>query len=123
MLLMIVGGMLAMAALRFRQGRIVQSGWIAAFAGALILGAFAWAVSVGGLQVYERFFGLAETGVVQTFRDNRGFFLDYTLEEVFWEYPFGGGLGRWMMACFGGLRTAFSGLASFAHVWLFDGGV
>ena len=78
--------------------------------------------------MYERFFGLAETGVVRTFRDNRGFFLDYTLEEVFWEYPFGGGLGRWgMMAVYFGEPTnwQFPGL----HVeiqptgWLFDGGV
>ncbi len=128
MLLMILGCMLAIAALRFRQGRIVQSGWIAAFAGALILGAFTWAVSVGGDVVYDRFFGIAETGVVQTFRDNRGFFLDYTLEEVFWEYPFGGGLGRWgMMAVYFGEPSnwRFPGL----HVeiqptgWLFDGGV
>ncbi len=128
MLLMILGCMLAVAALRFRQGRIVQSWWIAAFAGALILGAFTWAVSVGGDVVYQRFFGIAETGVVQTFRDNRGFFLDYTLEEVFWEYPFGGGLGRWgMMAVYFGEPTnwRFPGL----HVeiqptgWLFDGGV
>jgi hypothetical protein len=128
MLVMIVGCMLAIAALRLRQGRVVQSGWVAAFAGALIVGAFLWAVSVGGEVVYDRFFGIAETGVVQTFRDNRGFFLDYTLEEVFWQYPFGGGLGRWgMMAVYFGEPNnwQFPGL----HVeiqptgWLYDGGV
>jgi len=128
MLLMILGCMLAIAALRLRQGRIIQSWWIAAFAGALIVGAFTWAVSVGGDVVYERFFGIAETGVVQTFRDNRGSFLEYTLEEVFWEYPFGGGLGRWgMMSVYFAEPTnwLFPGL----HVeiqptgWLFDGGV
>ena len=81
----LIGCMIALALLRLRQGLVLQSGWIAAIGGGLTLAGFTWAVSVGGEAVYERFFGIAETGVVQTFQENRGLFLEYTLTESLFE--------------------------------------
>jgi hypothetical protein len=128
MLLMILGCMLTMALIRLRQGRIVQSGWTAALAGALVFGSFTWAVTVGGEIVEERFRGILETGVVQTYQENRGFFLDYTLSELIFEYPFGAGLGRWgMMAVYFGGTSNWQYPTLGAEIqptgWLFDGGV
>jgi hypothetical protein len=128
MLLMILGCMATMALIRLRQGRIVQSGWTAALAGALVFGSFTWAVTVGGEIVEERFRGIIETGVVQTYQENRGFFLDYTLSNLVFEYPFGAGLGRWGM-----MFVYFSDPGNWQYPqlhaelqptgWLLDGGV
>ena len=128
MLLMSIACMIAMAAIRLRQGRIVQSGWITVIAGSLTLAGFAWAVSVGGDVIFERFFGIAETGVMQTFQQNRGLFLNYTLSESLFEYPFGAGLGRWgMMTVY--FRESGNWLYPALHAeiqltgWLYDGGI
>lgn len=128
LLLIILGCMFMMALLRLRKGHIVQSTWIMAVAGGLVFGAFIWAVSVGGEAVAERFSGLAEAGVVQTFQQNRGHFLDYTLEEGLSEYPFGAGVGRWgMMVVYFGGSPDWRYPALHAEIqltgWLFDGGI
>jgi hypothetical protein len=128
LLIMAIGAMLAMAVLRLRQGRLVQSGWMAAIIGGIVVAAFTWAVSVGGDVVYERFFGITETGVMQTFQKNRGFFLEYTLRELLWEHPFGAGLGRWgMMTVYFGEPSNWQYPALHAEIqvtgWLYDGGV
>ena len=128
MLLMSIGCMAAMAVIRLRQGRVMQSGWIAMIAGGLTLAGFAWAVNVGGDVVYDRFFGITETGVVQTFRQNRGFFLEYTLTDSVFEYPIGAGLGRWgMMTVYFSEPANWMYPALHAEIqltgWLFDGGL
>ena len=128
-ILLIIGGcMLVMALLRLRKGHFVQSTSIALIAGALMVGAFVWAVNVGGEAVSERFTGLAETGVMQTFQQNRGHFLDYTLQEGLTEYPFGAGVGRWgMMIVYFGDSADWRYPPLYAEIqltgWLFDGGV
>ena len=73
--------MLVLALIRLRQGSVVQSGWIAASAGALVFGSFIWAVTVGGDVIQERFQGIVDSGVMQTYQDNRGFMLDYTIQR------------------------------------------
>jgi hypothetical protein len=128
MLLMCLGCMAAMAVIRLRQGRVVQSGWIAVIGGGLALAGFAWAVNVGGDVIYDRFFGITETGVVQTFRQNRGLFLEHTLSESVFEYPFGAGLGRWgMMTVYFSEPSNWLYPALHAEIqltgWLFDGGL
>jgi hypothetical protein len=66
--------------------------------------------------------------VVETFQQNRGHFLDYTLEEGLSEYPFGAGVGRWgmMVVYFGGLPDwRYPALHAEIQLtgWLFDGGI
>jgi hypothetical protein len=128
MLLMILGGMLLIALIRLRRGRILQSGWIAAAAAGLVVGAFVWAVAVGGESVSERFTGIVDEGMVQTYQQNRGIFLDYTFKELLFQYPLGAGVGRWgMMTLYFGDRGNWQYPPLHTEIqptgWLFDGGV
>jgi hypothetical protein len=128
MLLMVIGSMFVLALIRARQGNVVQSGWVAACAGALVFGAFIWAVTVGGDVIQRRFEGIVDSGVYQTYQGNRGFFLDYTIRELPFQYPFGAGLGRWgMMSVYFRDPQAWQRPALHAEIqptgWLFDGGV
>ena len=128
MLLMIVGSMFVLALIRLRQGRVVQSGWVAGSAAALVFGSFLWAVTVGGEAIQERFSDIVNSGVYTTYQDNRGFFLDTTIRETAFQYPFGAGLGRWgMMSLY--FRDPAAWQRPVLHVeiqptgWLYDGGV
>ena len=128
MLLMLVICMQAMAFVALRQGRAVRSGWIATLAGVLVIGSFVWAVTLGGDALRERFQGIVDSGVVQTYQANRGFFLEQTIRDLVPQYPFGAGVGRW------GMMTVYFGDASdwrfstlHAEIqptgWLYDGGI
>jgi len=128
MLLMILGCMLVMALIRLRQGRVLQTGWLAASAGALVFASFFWAVTLGGDVVQERYQGIIDSGVLRTYQDNRGYFLDDTLSKKAFEYPLGAGLGRWgMMSLYFGEDGNWQYPALYAEIqptgWLYDGGV
>jgi len=125
---MAVLSVLMFAGVRLRQGRIIQGGWIAAVGLALVVGSFIWAAAVGGESISERFSGLTDTGLFTTFQENRGLFLEYTINELLYQFPLGAGLGRW------GMMQVYFGDASMwqsppIHVeiqitgWLLDGGV
>jgi hypothetical protein len=116
------------AMLRWRQGRAIEGTATLVVAGGLVLGAFAWAVLVGGASVSERFIGLFETGLLRSFDEGRGGFVRYTLGELLFQFPFGAGLGRWGM-----MHVLFGDPALWQappiHVeiqptgWLLDGGI
>ena len=118
---------LIFAAIRLRQGRVLQGGWIAAASVAMIAASFMWAAAIGGQAIEDRFSSLIETGLFTTFQESRGIFLDYTVRELLFQFPLGAGLGRWGM-----MQVYFSDPAmSHAppiHVeiqitgWLLDGG-
>ena len=106
MLVMICFCMMAAGAVRLRHGRVAHTAWIAGSAAALVIASFTWAVAVGGDSVVDRFQSLLDTGVVQSYQENRGIFLTYTLQELLYEYPFGAGIGRWgMMSAYFGEPT------------------
>jgi hypothetical protein len=128
MLLMLMGCMVAMALVRLRQGHVLQSSWIAASAGALILGSFVWAGSVGGEVLEERYRGILDSGLLRTYQENRGFFLEPTIRELPFQYPFGAGLGRWgMMSAYFAEPENWRHPSLYAELqftgWLYDGGV
>ena len=117
-----------MAALMFRRGRFAAGTWLLTGGGALVLSAFVWAVSVGGDRVERRFNEITERGAMQTYRENRGHFLSYTLGELLDEYPFGAGVGRWgMMYIYFGDPTDLAAPPIYVEIqptgWLLDGGV
>jgi hypothetical protein len=127
-LLMIFAGMLAVALIRLRQGRVVQSTYIATSAAVLLLGSFIWAVTLGGESVQQRFSGIYDDGVVQTYQENRGIFLSYTIFEQPFEYPFGAGLGRWgMMSAYFPEPENWLHPPLYAEIqptgWIYDGGI
>jgi hypothetical protein len=127
LLLMCIGAFIVLAAVMFRRGRLAAAGWLVAGGGALVLTSFLWATSVGGDSVRERFTGVAQQGALQTFKENRGQFLSYTLGELFDQYPFGAGVGRWgMMNVYFGDPTDLSSPPIYVEIqltgWLLDGG-
>jgi hypothetical protein len=128
MLVMICLCMMAAAAVRLRYGRVAHTAWIAGSAIALVIASFTWAVAVGGDSIVERFQSMLDVGVVQSYQDNRGIFLTYTLQELIYEYPFGAGIGRWgMMSAYFGEPTNWQFPALWAEIqltgWLYDGGI
>jgi hypothetical protein len=128
MLVMIILCMMSAGAVRLRQGRVAHSVWVVGSAAALVIASFTWAVAVGGDSVVDRFQSILDVGVVQSYQENRGMFLSYTLQELVYEYPFGAGLGRWgMMSAYFGEPTNWQFPALWAEIqltgWLYDGGV
>jgi hypothetical protein len=125
---MAAAGVFVFAAVRLRQGRVLRSGWIAAGGVTLIAASFLWAAAIGGETIEQRFSSLIETGFFTTYQESRGRFLDYTLRELLFQFPFGAGLGRWGM-----MQVYFTDPAMWhappIHVeiqitgWLLDGGV
>lgn len=65
--------------------------------GVVAAGSFAWALAVGGELVTERFGTLVEGSPGEVYYSSRGWFLEYTVNVLIPEYPFGAGLGRWGM--------------------------
>jgi hypothetical protein len=128
LLVMLCICMMAVGAVRLRQGRVAHTAWIVGSAAAIVIASFVWAVAVGGEPVVERFQSMLEVGVVESYQENRGLFLTYTLQELLYEYPFGAGLGRWgMMSTYFGEPTNWQFPALWAEIqltgWLYDGGV
>lgn len=125
--LMMLVALVILGLLLIRQGRRAQTARLLALSAVLVMASFWWAISVGGEVIYNRFFGLAQEGVVSSYQTNRGHFVQYTLTELLYEYPFGAGLGRWgMMAVYFG-KVGPPSLPPI-HVeiqitgWLLDGG-
>jgi hypothetical protein len=116
------------ALMRLRQGRTMEGGLTLGVGLGLVVGAYVWALSVGGDAVSDRFSGLANDGVYRVFEDQRGFFIRYTLSEMLYEFPLGAGLGRWgMMHVYFGDPTLWQAPPIHVEVqltgWLLDGGV
>jgi hypothetical protein len=59
---------------------------------------FVYAVAIGGNSVSERFATLISGNPADVYKQNRGGFIQQTVEQLLPEYPFGAGLGRWGMA-------------------------
>ena len=64
---------------------------------ALFVGAFIYAVAIGGKSVSDRVTTLTSTSPTEAYQSNRGRFLHNTVDELLPDYPFGAGLGRWGM--------------------------
>jgi hypothetical protein len=115
-------------AVRVRQGRVLQGGWIAVVSVVLLGASFLWATTVGGDAVRDRFSGLVAAGVFPTYMTARGAFLDYTLRDLMFQFPLGAGLGRWgMMNIYFPEPSMWNAQPIWAEIqitgWLLDGGV
>jgi hypothetical protein len=88
---------------------------------------FWWAVSVGGQAVTGRMATLIERNPGEVYYENRGHFVDFTI-DLLPEYPFGAGLGRWgMMNYYFGDDDIPKSYMIWVEIqwtgWLLDGGV
>src|SRR5262245_4731994 len=96
--------------------------------GAMILATFAFAVTLGGPSVRDRFASLLEDDPVKTFYKSRGEQLEYGFRTLLADYPFGAGLGRWgIINVHFGDRDDTSVKPIWAEVqpnaWILDGGL
>jgi len=106
------------------SGRISRLVGLLGVVGAVIPGAFALALAVGGKAMTQRLNTLVEADPGTVYYANRGRFLESTLTQYLPMYPLGAGLGRWGM-----VHAYFGNPADSLWVeiqwtaWLFDGGV
>lgn len=128
LLVMLCICMIVAGAVRLRQGRVLHTAWIVGSAAAVVTASFTWAVAVGGESIVERFQSMLDVGLVQSYQENRGNFLSYTVQELLYQYPFGAGLGRWgMMSVYFGEPENWRFPPLWAEIqltgWLYDGGI
>lgn len=126
--LVAAAGVVLFALLRLRQGRTAEGTISLAAGAALVAGAYLWALTVGGDAVSDRFSGLADQGVFRMFKEQRGMFIQYTISELLYQFPFGAGLGRWgMMQVYFGDATTWQAPPIHVEIqltgWLLDGGI
>jgi hypothetical protein len=122
-----MAGVLVLVGIHMRQGRIMRGGWIAGLSLVVMIGSFLWAGDIGGDAVRVRFSGLVETGLFRSYAESRGLFVDYTVRDLLFRFPFGAGLGRWgmMPVYFSDWTTGTTTFGAEIQLtgWLLDGGV
>jgi hypothetical protein len=126
-LVVLAGMMLAHALLLARQRRMAALTGFATLSGLLLVGAFSYAVFLGGESIVERVSTLFEDDPVAIYYASRGGQLVYALNEFFVDFPFGAGLGRWgMTAGYFGNRSNLDSPPIWAEIqiagWMIDGG-
>jgi hypothetical protein len=89
---------------------------------------FAWAIAVGGSDTAKRFSTLTASDPGTVYGQNRGHFLEYSIEELLPQYPLGAGLGRTgMMNAYFGDNSDPNTMSIWAEeqftTWLVDGGI
>jgi hypothetical protein len=101
---------------------------VAAAAPAVAVGAFVWAVALGGDETVRRYETLLEASPEEIYYKSRGIFLEDTITNKIPEYPFGAGLGRWgMILNYFGDPTNPTATPIWVEIqltgWVLDGGV
>lgn len=77
-----------------KQGQIGKIGWLAPVVIGIGASMFGWAAKIGGESTTERVSSLTAKSANQVYYENRGRFLESTVDWAFTN-PFGFGLGRW----------------------------
>lgn len=111
-----------------RRPQVWNRRWLTGAALIVVGGAFAWAASIGGEKVRDRFLDVGEKGLLSSYDTSRGWFWRYTFGEALRSYPLGAGLGRWgMMDHYFGQSQTGDPPQLWAEIqltgWLYDGGV
>lgn len=114
----------AYAAVLFLQRRTAKAITLGVFAGGIIGASFVVAFTLGGDSVFDRVMTLFADDPMAVYYKARGTQLDYTVNEMLYEFPFGAGLARWGMAA--GYFAA-AGPRIWAEIqitgWMIDGGI
>ena len=111
----------------FRQGRLGRASQFGILAGAIVIGGFVIALSLGGPVIRDRVMTLLGADPITVYQGARGAQLTITFREMLYEHPLGAGLGRWgMVAAYFGDFTQLS-RSIWAEIqftgWMIDGGV
>ncbi len=94
----------------------------------IVLGTFGWAAAVGGTGTLDRVTSLFVGSADRVYQENRGRFLEDTINILLPKYPWGAGLGRWgmMNSYFGKNGNPFTEQI-WVEIqwtgWLLDGGI
>ncbi len=138
MLAICAAALTVVLAIRRARVRATQAAWRRREAGSLtrllaVLGVvaffgFTWAIAVGGNAVIERFSTLTAADPGTVYHQNRGHFIEESIQDLLPKYPLGAGLGRWgMMNHYFGdnsdPKTAMIWSEEQFTAWLVDGGV
>jgi hypothetical protein len=106
------------------RGRVMQT-LLLTLAGVIVVGGgFLIAYDLGGETITNRLATLTEDDPAEVYYKNRGIFLEYTINELVPQIPWGAGLGRWGM-----MNTYFGDSRESTYVeiqwtgWLIDGGI
>ena len=110
-----------------RQQRLARATQFGVFAGAILIGTFVLAVTLGGPSVSDRVMTLFSTDPLSVYQHARGAQLQITFRDLLFEHPLGAGLARWgMAATYFGVFTLDSP-SLWAEIqftgWMIDGGV
>jgi len=115
---------ITLLALLLISGRISKLVGLLGAVGAIIPGAFALALAVGGKAMTDRLTTLIESDPGTVYYSHRGHFLEATLFHDLPLYPLGAGLGRYgMVHSYFGNATDGLWVEIQWTAWLFDGGL
>jgi hypothetical protein len=94
----------------------------------LFMATFSWAIAVGGTSTLDRINSLFADKADKVYQQNRGGFLQDTIENLIPQYPFGAGLGRYgMMNQYFGDRSNIEAQPIWVEIqwtgWVLDGGI
>lgn len=120
--------MVFLAVVLMRTGQIARLTAMVSGVTALFAGTFSWAIAIGGKSTLQSLSSLFTASPDQIYHQNRGLFLQDTIEELLPKYPLGAGLGRWgMMNNYFGDNTYLVSQPIWVEIqwtgWLLDGGV
>ncbi|HEY7476109.1 MAG TPA: hypothetical protein VH679_13915 [Vicinamibacterales bacterium] len=126
-LVVLAGMMVAYGLLLARQRRVAELSGFATLSSLMLVGAFGYAAVLGGQSIVERVFTLFAENPAEVYYASRGGQLVYALNEFFFDFPFGAGLGRWgMTAAYFSDRSNLDGQSIWAEIqiagWMIDGG-
>jgi hypothetical protein len=127
-LLLAAISMVFLAVVLLRTGQIARATVMVSGVTALFAGTFFWAIAIGGQSTLERITSLFAASPQEIYQQNRGIFLQNTIEELLPKYPLGAGLGRWgMINGYFGDNTYLISQPIYVEIqwtaWLLDGGV
>jgi hypothetical protein len=96
---LVVGAMVLVSGglLLFLQREMMKATLLLGLYGALLFGAYTFAVELGGESVSERFASLLEEDPFDLYYKSRGQQLEYGFNKLLVDHPLGAGLGRWGM--------------------------
>ena len=124
-LVIVVAMFAAYAFVLFLQRRMAKAITLGVFAGGIIALSFAVALTLGGDSILDRVMTLFADDPMAVYYKARGNQLDYTLNEMLFEFPLGAGLARWGMAAgyFAGQGLPRIWAEIQITGWMIDGGI
>lgn len=120
--------LICLAVVLLRKGDLGRLTLMTVSVGVLVVAVFTWAVAIGGESTLQRLSSLVNDRADTVYQQNRGHFLEDTINVLLPQYPLGAGLGRWgMMNGYFGNNSNPLTQPIWVEIqwtgWLLDGGV